>query len=29
MAATVDIRRNDTVKVMSGKDKGKEGPSCE
>jgi large subunit ribosomal protein L24 len=25
MAATVDIRRNDTVKVMSGKDKGKEG----
>lgn len=25
MAATVDIRRNDTVKVMTGKDKGKEG----
>jgi large subunit ribosomal protein L24 len=25
MAITVDIRRNDTVKVMTGKDKGKEG----
>jgi large subunit ribosomal protein L24 len=25
MSATVDIRRNDTVKVMTGKDKGKEG----
>ena len=24
-ATTVDIRRNDTVKVLSGKDKGKEG----
>ncbi len=25
MAATVDIRRNDTVKVITGKDKGKQG----